>query len=264
MNLEARMLEYEARESRRQFMPRLPIMVRLDGRCFSGLTQQCVRPFDPGFHTLMCKVVNNILEDCSAPCAYTESDEITLALWHEDRESQPYFGGRVQKVVSSLAALASAWFNAHRIGQGIRLSERIALFDCRAWQVPSLEEAANVFIWREQDAARNSVQMAARAVFSHKQCHKKNASELQDMLHEKGINWNDYPAWAKRGTYLIRRKVTRLLTPEELERIPPEHVPEDGVVERNEYEPTNPRLAAVANRVDYLFREAVGEPLKSP
>ena len=62
------------------------------------------------------------------------------------------------------------------------------------------EEVTNLVYWRQVDAARNSVQMAARAQFSHAQCDNKNVAELQEMLfQEKGINWNDYPIRWKRG-----------------------------------------------------------------
>lgn len=37
-------------------------------------------------------------------------------------------------------------------------------------------------LWRELDATRNSIQMAAQALYSHKQLHQKNTSEMQEML----------------------------------------------------------------------------------
>ena len=78
--------------------------------------------------------------------------------------------------------------------------------------------------------------MAAQSVYSHKQLHGKNTSEMQDMLHEKGINWNDYPAFFKRGQY-VRRVVTRQpFTAEEIEKLPPKHharTDPDLVVERS-------------------------------
>ena len=73
------------------------------------------------------------------------------------------------------------------------------MFDARCFNIPR-EEVTNLVYWRQVDAARNSVQMAARAQFSHTQCDNKNVAELQEMLfQEKGINWNDYPTRWKRG-----------------------------------------------------------------
>jgi hypothetical protein len=81
---------------------------------------------------------------------------------------------------------------------------------------------------------------------------------MQEMLHAKGINWNDYPDFFKRGTFVLRRKITMRLTAEELASIPPLHRPEEG----KEYERTGfittclPPLLKISNRVDVLFRGA--------
>ena len=73
------------------------------------------------------------------------------------------------------------------------------MFDARVFNIPK-EEVVNLVYWRQLDAARNSVQMAARAKFSHSECEDKNCAELQEMLFQKyGINWNDYPTRWKRG-----------------------------------------------------------------
>ena len=66
------------------------------------------------------------------------------------------------------------------------------------------EEVTNYFIWRQNDATRNSIQSLAQANFSQKQIHSMNNSQLQDKLHEeKGINWNDCKTVEKRGSCVI-------------------------------------------------------------
>src|SRR5690606_26266119 len=131
--------------------------------------------------------------------------------------------GRVQKLTSILAAMATAKFNALLPERIPERAGKLALFDCRVWTVPSREEAANVFLWRERDAIKNSVSMAARHYYSHAQLDHKDASDMQEMLFAKGVNWNDYPAFFKRGTYVQRRVVHRPFTAEELEALPPLH-----------------------------------------
>ena len=56
-----------------------------------------------------------------------------------------------------------------------------------------------------------------------------------------------------------RRKVTRALTAAEIARIPKEHLPENGIIERHEHVEAHPRLAGVSNRVGYLFEGAEAE-----
>lgn len=89
-----------------------------------------------------------------------------------------------------------------------KANDRGALFDARAFNVPK-EEVMNCLIWRQQDATRNSIQSAGQAQFSHKQLMGKSCNEIQDMLFtKKGINWNDYPTFCKRGTCCIKKPMT--------------------------------------------------------
>ncbi len=90
-------------------------------------------------------------------------------------------------MVSVLASMTTAFFNAHLPEL---LPEKIgilALFDCRVWQAPTLAEAANTFLWREFDAAKNSLSMAARHYYPHEALHKKTSAEMQEMLWQKGV-----------------------------------------------------------------------------
>jgi len=84
-------------------------------------------------------------------------------------------------------------------------SYKLAMFDARVFQIPYQEEVINYFIWRQQDATRNSISSVAQANFSAKELHGKKTNEMQDMLMlEKGINWNDFTPREKRGS-LIRK-----------------------------------------------------------
>ena len=80
-----------------------------------------------------------------------------------------------------------------------------AMFDARVFNIP-FEEVCNNLVWRQQDATRNSIQMVGQANFSHKQLQNKSCNAIQDMLMtEKGINWNDFPTYCKRGSCCIRK-----------------------------------------------------------
>ena len=79
-----------------------------------------------------------------------------------------------------------------------------AHFDARAFVLPK-EEVTNYFIWRQQDATRNSIQMVAQSNFSHKELQGLNCNKLQDKLFtEKSINWNDFSVPEKRGTCIVK------------------------------------------------------------
>lgn len=161
---------------------------------------------------------------------YTQSDEITLILVdYKKLNSSAWFDYEVQKVCSIAASMATMAFNKAFNKRATQFftehcyldwadSERFdtdknkqlfdayhkayeagAMFDARCFNIPK-EEVTNLLYWRQVDAARNSIQMVARAYFSHAECQDKNTTALQEMLFQKyGINWNDYPVNLKRG-----------------------------------------------------------------
>ena len=76
---------------------------------------------------------------------------------------------------------------------------------------------------------------------------------MQEMLFQKGINWNDYPAFFKRGTFLQRRRVFKALDAETLARIPEKHRPA-GPIERWEIvELDMPPFTQIINRAAVVF-----------
>ena len=257
MDLGDRMKMYEAAECERFLLPRLPIVSRMDGRAFHSFTRNLKRPFDDEFRQLMAQTTVRLVEETGAVIGYTQSDEISLVLWQEDEKSQVFFNGRRDKIVSILAAMTTAYFDEGRMGRGIGGSSW-ALFDARAWVVPSKEEAVNALIWREQDATRNSIQAAAQAQFSPAQLHGKKNDELQEMLfQEKGINWNDYPDMHKRGVYVQKRKELTRFSAAEISRLPEKHAARrnpDLEVERSIVKALEmPPLTKVINRVAVVF-----------
>lgn len=260
MNLSDRMKLYEKVESARRFTPLLPVLARLDGKGFSKFTKGLKRPYDERLTNLIIEVCKFLAQETNACCTYQQSDEITLA-WHSnDIESQIYFDGRVQKMTSVLAAKCSVRFNTLLSDFIPEKAELEPVFDCRVWSVPTLEEAANSFLDRELDATKNSITMAAGEYYSHKELMNKNSSEKQEMLWQKQVNWNDYPSFFKRGTYIQRKKIYSKITPEELENLPPLHNARknpDLEVERTEYHCLElPPLNKIANKVDVIFNGA--------
>lgn len=149
-----RIKAYEGLETERLIAPELPLVVRLDGRAFSTFTRGMDKPFDARMSDIMCAVTTHLIEQTQALVGYAQSDEITLILERETPESELIFGGRVFKIVSVLAAVASAKFTLLAAEAWPERVERIIpSFDCRVLNVPSRVEAVNALIWREQDGA---------------------------------------------------------------------------------------------------------------
>lgn len=255
-----RMKLYELAEAGRRFMPLLPILARIDGRCFSSFTHGMKRPYDPNMTAMMVATTIELVSETNACMGYTQSDEITLA-WHSlESKSQLWFDGRVSKMTSQLGALATLHFYRLVLNRMPEYADRLPTFDARVWQVPNRTEGANVFLWREWDATKNSLTMAASELYSHKELHGKNGSDKHEMLFAKGINWNDYPPEFKRGTYVQRRRVVRPFTATEIEDLPQKHAARANPnleVERWRISTIEmPTLASVENREDVIFEGA--------
>lgn len=247
-----RMKGYEAAETSRVFDPDLPLVVRLDGRAFSTFTRGMGKPFDADLSEVMRRVTETLIEETHARIGYTQSDEITLIFARYSEESQPLFGGKLFKIQSVLAGMASARFAllAARYWPE-RVAKMIPHFDCRAFAVPSRTEAVNALIWREADAMRNAIQAVAQLRFSPKQMHGRPCSELETMLADIGVTMDQFPAANRFGTYQARRTFQTNLSAEELARIPEAHRP-TGPVIRSRVETLD--IAPLVKRAD---REAL-------
>lgn len=255
-----RMKMYE-QLAQQEFLPLAPIVARIDGRAFSKFTRDLERPFCKQLHDLMVQTTRHLVEETGALIGYTQSDEISLVWQQRDFNTQIWFGGKIQKMVSQLAAQATGIFNAklpaYLPSKVDKEGWSFPSFDARCWSLPNQVEATNAILWREQDATKNSVSQACRAYFSHKQMENLGRAAQMDLLMTKGINWNDYPAWAKRGSYVGRKTIKRPYTVVELEQLPPKHKAHSDPnfeIERTYVQVLDvPPLAKVNNRVEFIF-----------
>jgi len=181
---------------------RMPVVIRIDGKAFHSFTRNLERPFDQSLAEALDKTaIKLLLEIQNARFAYLQSDEISLLLIDYNRfNSQQWLGGRIQRMVSVSASIATAAFREHF---GLE-----AYFDSRVFILPR-EEIINYFIWRQRDCVRNSIQMVAREYYSHKELHGIDNNMAQEMIFRAGDNWNDYPAYWKRGRIVSREGIDR-------------------------------------------------------
>lgn len=197
--------QYEDRT--RFFLPRRTYtIIRVDGKAFHTLTKKFQKPFDRHLMHMMDATAMDLCKEIQgAVFAYTQSDEISILLTDFAKiTTNAWFDGNIQKMCSIAAACATVAFNKELRAGG---SDKTAMFDARVFTIPDKTEVENYFIWRQQDATRNSIQMAARAVYSHKELDGKSCQELHDMLHAKNINWNNYTSGEKRGRCIVKQEV---------------------------------------------------------
>lgn len=183
-------------------------VIRLDGKAFHTYTKGFKRPYDLGLMRIMDQTAIKLCEQVQGvKMAFTQSDEISLIMTDFDSlQTDAWFDGNMQKMVSVAASIATAAFNngMYLDDEILASMEKVAYFDARVFTIPETEEVVNYLIWRQQDATRNSIQMGAQALYSQKQLHGKNTSELQELMFQKGVNWNDYPSGFKRGRAIVK------------------------------------------------------------
>ena len=250
-----RMKSYESVSTSRKAFKGQPLMVRLDGKAFHTFTKGLKRPYDLALTELMQDTTAALVDRFQATVGYTQSDEITL-VWYvaPDSDSQYPFDGRFQKLESLCASFCSVYFNSklptylpEKVGQ-------LPTFDARAFVLPTLTEAYHGILWRQNDCTKNAISMAAQSMFSHKALQEKNGSEMQEMMWSKhSVNFNDYPYYFKRGTFVRRVKRTRMLTDAEMASIPEEYRPVGTPVTRSFIEKTDIWLAKQEDPVNVLF-----------
>ena len=211
-----RMKTYYEQIPKSRLMRRTPVAIRVDGKAFHTFTRGMKRPFDDILIETMQQTMKYLCENIQGcVLGYTQSDEITLILIdYQKLTSSAWFDYEVQKMCSIAASMATMAFNKYfyenipigkdKEGVYYKALEKGAMFDARCFNIPK-EEVANLIYWRQLDATRNSIQMVGQANFSQKELHGKSCNKIQDMLMlEKGINWNNFPIYQKRGTCCIK------------------------------------------------------------
>ena len=229
-DLGKRMKEYEG-VSKTALMKRTPVAIRIDGKAFHTYTRGFKKPFDNILVKSMQETMRYLCENIQG-CVfgYCQSDEITLILTdYKTFDTAAWFDYEVQKLCSISASMATMGFNkafkknldedkmnyrCSFVPQSVEIqkemtkyyetleaaAEKGAMFDSRCFNI-SKEEVCNLVYWRQLDATRNAIQMVGQTNFSHKQLQNKSCAMIQEMLfQEKGINFNNYPVYLKRGT----------------------------------------------------------------
>jgi tRNA(His) guanylyltransferase len=185
-------------------LPGLWMVARLDGRNFTRLVREVhpfEAPFDVRFRDMMVATTRHLMS-CGFNIVYgcTHSDEISL-LFHPQEDS---FGRKLRKLISILAGEASATF-------ALQL-ESVACFDARIAQLPSRQRVIDYFRWRAEDAHRNALNAhcywllraqgrSARAADA--QIAGLSIAAKNKLLFQHGINFNELPAWHKRGVGVV-------------------------------------------------------------
>jgi tRNA(His) guanylyltransferase len=205
--LEERMRRLEVFHSQ-QVLPEAWAILRVDGRNFSKLTEKRFeKPFDPAFHQAMVRAAGRLLGEFHGVYAYTESDEISVLLPRDSR----LFDREQEKLVSISAATASAVLSL-AFQQEVHCDSRLCV-------AANAELVVDYFQWRQADATRCclngwcywKLRQEGRSVReATRELHGRNFAWKNEMLFQRGINFNDLPGWQKRGSGLYWQEYQKI------------------------------------------------------
>ena len=200
------------------------IICHIDGRSFSNMIKnKFQQPFDECFIGMMNETAQYLCKNVQGTqLAYVQSDEITLIIKKVKEDGDIFFSGRLCKMQSVIASLATAKFNQlmtlytmeyHPKINPKYTIENMALyqFDCKVWDVDNANDAMAWLLFRNIDCVRNSKQQTAQTYLPHKELLKKNADEQIALLEqEKGIRWGDLLMGEKYGRLIQKQMVTEV------------------------------------------------------
>ena len=200
--LDSKMRVFETAHDR-SVLPGMFLVARIDGRNFTRLTKEVHKfeaPYDVRFRNMMIETTTHLM-NCGfkAIYGYTQSDEISI-LFHPNITT---FDRKIRKYNSILAGEASAKFSL--------LLQDLACFDCRISELPNVNLVVGYFRWRNEDAHRNALNahcywLLRKEGQSVKQAtsalNRLSVAEKNELLWQRGINFNDLPLWQRRGTGL--------------------------------------------------------------
>ena len=225
-----RMKAYEHVE-KKNLEPKTPVIIRLDGRAFHTYTKGFEKPFDANIIAAMKYTTVKLCEEIqNVKLAYSQSDEITLFLAdYGSRNTQQWFDGKLDKIISLSASIATYYFNEY-MDQNYwskypEKNKKPATFDSRAFNMPR-HEVVNNFIWRQQDAIKNSISALAQANYSPKELNRKSTAQMVSMLLDKNINWDELETFKKRGFCATKEYI--IIDPSEI-NLPKDIKPPDNV-----------------------------------
>jgi tRNA(His) 5'-end guanylyltransferase len=200
----------------------------IDGKNFSKLIKnKFEKPFDDWFISTMDKTATHLCKQVqNCVCAFVQSDEISLIIKDNTLTSSP-FDGRLCKLQSVIPSIATAFFNKELIRRNLIAGMNIDditnmpdyCFDCKAWTVPSINDAMSWILYRQIDCIRNSKQQFAQTYMTHKSLLNKDTDmQVELCLETTGNDWNAIEDNKKYGRLFYKLPVKKY-TPDGIEYI---------------------------------------------
>ena len=158
--LKDRIEGYEA-VSDYKLLPRVPIIICVNGRGFAKVTQLLDKPYCPKFAECMTSTMLRLRTDVEgALFGYQHNDEIVIVARNDyTNETNPWYGNKLQKVCSVTSSIATSHFNQYAAGVNMDMSGD-PIFTSQIFTTPNVGEAVNTLVYKHQQNFHTSIDFA--------------------------------------------------------------------------------------------------------
>lgn len=193
-----------------KLLPRVPLVIGINGRAFSKLTSFLDKPYCPKFAECMLSTTLRLCSDVDGVLfAYQHNDEITLIVRNDQSpDTVPWYDNRIQKICSVTASITTVHFNDCAGAINLNLTGD-PVFTSQVFMVPNISEAINSIIYKQQHNFHTSIQFACHYELLKNGRDKPSIKEMLnglsidekiDLLNQEcGIDFNQFPQSFRRG-----------------------------------------------------------------
>lgn len=192
-----------------KLLPRVPLILSVNGRGFSKITSLLDKPYCEKFGECINNTMLRLCTDIEGVIfGYQHNDEIVLVIRNDQNpDTLPWYDNSIQKICSVTSSIASLHFNkcAATIDLNV-MSEPV--FTSQIFAVPNIAEAINAIVFKQQHNFHTSIQFAC----FYELLKKYDKNTIKEMLsglsideridllrQESDIDFNNYSAVFRRG-----------------------------------------------------------------
>lgn len=199
-----------------KLLPKLPIIISINGKGFSKATSLLDKPYCTKLTECMLAVALKLCNEIEgAIFAYHYNDEIVIIARNDQTsETNPWFDNKIQKICSVTSSIATYYFNNYAKQTDLNIMGDV-LFTSQVFVVPNVVETINTIIYKQQHNFHTSIQFACFYELLNKSYDKNIIKEMlfglsvDDKINllkqECNIDFNEYPICFRRGaaTYKV-------------------------------------------------------------
>jgi tRNA(His) 5'-end guanylyltransferase len=168
-----------------RLLNKVPLIININGRSFHKITSLLDKPYCTEFaEGMLSTTVKLCMEIDGALFAYQHNDEITIVARNDQtQETLPWYDNKLQKICSITSSIATQHFNLFAVNTKLNLMGD-ALFTSQVFVVPTIAEAINTIIYKQQSNFYLSIQFAC----FYELLKKYDKTIIKEMLSDLSID----------------------------------------------------------------------------